>query len=185
VPQASGQSAFQLRVQLKRVDPVVWRRLLVPGRVHLGKLDLMIQAAMGWTNSHLHCFRFGELTYGTQFDDNPLDELDETAVSVTEVLAEQRRFVYEYDFGDSWEHDVVVEDRSGTRLGLKFAVCLEGQNACPPEDCGGPSGYRAMIQALDDPNDEEHESYLRWVGGPFDPTYFEVAEANAALQRVR
>ena len=74
---------------------------------------------------------------------------------------------------------------SGPRLGLKFAVCLEGQNACPPEDCGGPSGYRAMLQALDDPNDEEHESYLRWVGGPFDPTYFEVAEANAALQRVR
>jgi hypothetical protein len=176
---------FQLRVQLKGVDPVVWRRLLVPGRAHLGKLDLMIQAAMGWTNSHLHCFRFGELTYGTQFDDNPLDELDETAVTVAELLAEQRRFVYEYDFGDSWEHDVVVEDRTGTRLGLKFAVCLDGQNACPPEDCGGVSGYRSMLQALGDPDDDEHDSYLAWVGGPFDPAYFELAEANAALQRLR
>ena len=140
--QPPGQNVFQLRAQLKRVDPVVWRRLLVPGSVRLDKLHLMLQAAMGWTNSHLHCFRFGDRTYGTQFDDNPLDELDETEVSVLRVLNDQRRFVYEYDFGDSWEHDVVVEDRSNLRLGLKFAVCLDGQNACPPEDCGGVPGYR-------------------------------------------
>jgi len=163
----------------------VWRRLLVPGRAQLGKLDLMVQAAMGWTNSHLHCFRFGDLTYGTQFDDNPLDELDETAITVAEALADQRRFVYEYDFGDSWEHDVVVEDRSVARLGLRFAVCLDGQNACPPEDCGGVSGYRAMLEALADPDNEEHDSYAEWVGGPFNPAQFSLAEANAALQRVR
>lgn len=184
----ASQTTLQLRAQLRRVDPVVWRRLLVPGAVNLGKLDLMLQAAMGWTNSHLHCFRIGKLSYGPKyvddFDDDIIDR-DEKTLTVSEAFEGERRLVYEYDFGDSWEHDVVVEDRSGTRLGLKFAVCLEGQNACPPEDCGGPSGYRAMLQALDDPNDEEHESYLRWVGGPFDPTYFEVAEANAALQRVR
>jgi len=185
VPQASGQSGFQLRVQLKGVAPVVWRRLLVPGGVRLDKLHLMLQAAMGWTNSHLHCFRLGDLTYGTQFDDNPLDELDETAVNVFQVLKDQRRFVYEYDFGDSWEHDVVVEDRSSLHLGLKFAVCVDGQNACPPEDCGGVSGYRAMLQALDDPADEEHDSYLAWLGEPFDSAHFDLAEANAALQRVR
>jgi len=183
--QPPGQNVFQLRAQLKRVDPVVWRRLLVPGSVRLDKLHLMLQAAMGWTNSHLHCFRFGDLTYGTQFDDNPLDELDETEVSVLRVLNDQRRFVYEYDFGDSWEHDVVVEDRSNLRLGLKFAVCLDGQNACPPEDCGGVPGYRAMLQSLDDPADEERESYLAWLGSPFDPAHFNLAEANAALQRVR
>lgn len=176
---------FQLRAQLKRVDPVVWRRLLVPGSARLDKLHLMLQAAMGWTNSHLHCFRVGDLTYGTQFDDNPLDELDEGEVSVTQLLRDERRFLYEYDFGDSWEHDVVVEDRSNLRLGLKFAVCLDGQNACPPEDCGGVPGYRAMLQSLDDPADEEHESYLTWLGGAFDPTHFDLAEANAALQRVR
>ncbi len=180
-----GQSVFQLRAQLKRVDPVVWRRLLVPGSVRLDKLHLVLQAAMGWTNSHLHCFRVGDLAYGTQFDDNPLDELDECSVSVTQVLRDERRFIYEYDFGDSWEHDVVVEDRSSLRLGLRFAVCLDGQNACPPEDCGGVPGYRAMLRALDDPADEERESYLAWLGGPFDPAHFDLAEANAALQRVR
>ena len=71
------------------------------------------------------------------------------------------------------------------RLGLKFAVCLDGQNACPPEDRGGVSGYRAMLQALNDPAAEEHESYLAWLGGPFDPAHFDLAEANAALQGVR
>jgi hypothetical protein len=167
------------------VAPVVWRRLLVPGGVKLDKLHLMLQAAMGWTNSHLHCFRVGDLTYGTQFDDNPLDELDETAVSVLQVLQDQRRFVYEYDFGDSWEHDVVVEDHSRLQQSLKFAVCVDGQNACPPEDCGGVNGYRGMLQALEDPADEEHESYLGWLGGSFDPAHFDLGEANAALQRVR
>jgi hypothetical protein len=176
---------FQLRVQLQELSPVVWRRLLVPGSIRLDKLNLMLQAAMGWTNSHLHCFRIGELTYGMQFDDNPLDELDETALSVTQALKDQRRFVYEYDFGDSWEHDVVVEDRSSRRLGLKFAVCLDGQNACPPEDCGGVSGYREMLRSLADPADEEHDSYLAWLGDLFDPAHFDLAEANAALQRVR
>jgi hypothetical protein len=176
---------FQLRVQLQELSPVVWRRLLVPGSIRLDKLNLMLQAAMGWTNSHLHCFRIGELTYGMQFDDNPLDELDETALSVTQALKHQRRFVYEYDFGDSWEHDVVVEDRSSRRLGLKFAVCLDGQNACPPEDCGGVSGYREMLRSLADPADEEHDSYLAWLGDLFDPAHFDLAEANAALQRVR
>lgn len=86
MPQASGPSGFQLRVQLKGVAPVVWRRLLVPGGVGLDKLHLMFQAAMGWTNSHVHCFRVGDLTYGTQFDGNPLDELDETAVNVIQAL---------------------------------------------------------------------------------------------------
>ena len=106
-------------------------------------------------------------------------------MSVRQALADQRRFIYEYDFGDSWEHDVVVEARSAHRLGLRFGVCVDGANACPPEDCGGWPGYRSMLEALDDPTHEEHESYLAWLGGTFDPTSFELAEVNAALQRVR
>ena len=106
-------------------------------------------------------------------------------MSVLEALGAESRFVYEYDYGDGWDHDVRVEDLSRPRLGLKFAVRLDGQNACPPEDCGGPSGYRGMVDALRDPRHEEHDSYLAWFGGEFDPAFFELAEANAALQRVR
>ena len=182
----ASQSVLQLRVQLGRVDPVVWRRLLVPGTVHLGKLDLMVQAAMGWTNSHLHCFRIGKLSYGPVDDltDGVIDR-DEKTLTVSEAFEVERRVVYEYDFGDSWEHDVVVEDRLTSRLALKFAVCLDGQNACPPEDCGGARGYRSMLESLADASDDEHDSYLTWLGGPFDAAAFSLAEANAALQRVR
>jgi hypothetical protein len=188
VQRPASQTTLQLRAQLRRVDPVVWRRLLVPGAVHLGKLDLMLQAAMGWTNSHLHCFRIGKLSYGPKyvddFDDDIIDR-DEKTLTVSEAFEGERRLVYEYDFGDSWEHDVVVEDRLTSALALKFAVCLDGQNACPPEDCGGARGYQAMLESLADPSDDEHDSYLTWLGGPFDASAFSPAEANAALQRVR
>lgn len=182
-----GQAVLQLRAQLRRVDPVVWRRVLVPAQSRLGQLHQVLQAAMGWTDSHLHYFKFGELTYTAHYDDfdDELEALDEASVTVLEALGRHRRFFYEYDFGDSWEHDIVVEARSELAVGLKFAVCVDGQNACPPEDCGGPSGYKAMLEVLADPSDEEHEPYLAWVGGSFDPTHFDLAEANAALQRLR
>ncbi|HUS60668.1 MAG TPA: plasmid pRiA4b ORF-3 family protein [Acidimicrobiales bacterium] len=185
MPAKPSQAVIQLRISLQDVHPVVWRRLLVPGGVRLSKLHDMFQAAMGWTDSHLHSFRIGDELYGMQFDDYPEDEIDEKAVTVSEALRHHRQFVYEYDFGDSWEHDVVVEERTTTALGLKFAVCVDGQNACPPEDCGGSGGYARMLDALADPAHEEHDSYLKWADGPFDSTAFELAEANVALQRLR
>ncbi len=184
-PQPPGQSAFQLRIQLNDVDPVVWRRLIVPGSVRMAKLSEMLLAAMGWTNSHLHAFRVGDVHYGMNFDEYPEGEIDEKQVSVLQALRDERRFVYDYDFGDGWEHDVVIEDLSWTYFGLKFAVCIDGQNACPPEDVGGTWGYTEFLEAIADPNHEEHESYLEWVGGPFDPAGFDLASVNAALQKVR
>jgi len=183
-PQPLGQSVVQLRVQLREVVPTVWRRLLVPGSVRLAKLHDIFQAAMGWTDCHLHSFRIGDALYGTQVDDYD-DELDEKSVTVMQVLRGQRRFVYEYDFGDSWEHDVVVEAMTTTPIGLKYAVCVDGQNACPPEDCGGPPGYSLMLEALADPAHDEHADFLKWLGGPFDRERFDLATANAALQLVR
>lgn len=183
-----AKAVLQVRAQLRGVDPVVWRRLLVPGTAGLDKLDRMVQAAMGWTNSHLHCFRVGPRTYGPVLEelvDDDLVDADERELSVEEAFNEQRRLVYEYDFGDSWEHDIVLEDRLSAGVGLKFAVCTAGENACPPEDCGGPHGYRQMLKCLADPDDEERQSYLDWLDKPFDPSAFSLAEANAALQRLR
>ena len=185
MPKSSGQSVLQLRAQLREVEPIVWRRLLVPAGARLGKLHSVLQAAMGWSNCHLHCFKIGHLTYGTMSDGSPPDELDEDAVLVLTAIGHQRRFVYEYDFGDSWEHDIVVEDRLTTPLGLKFAVCLDGQNSCPPEDCGGPPGYEEILEALADPEHEAHDKFSSWLGGALDPARFDLATTNAALQRVR
>lgn len=180
------QPVFQLRIRLEGIDPPVWRRLLVPGGVRLAKLHDMFQAVMGWTNSHLHNFTVDGHLYGMHFDDYPEEELDETEYTVMVALrGSVRRFVYEYDFGDSWTHEVVVEDTTSSPYTLKFGVCLDGQGACPPEDVGGIGGYRAFLEALDDPLHEAHDRMLLWVGYHFDPAAFNVSAANAALQRVR
>ena len=135
--------------------------MLVPGAIRMAKLSEMLLAAMGWTNSHLHAFRVGDQRYGICFDDYPDEEIDEKGVTVLKALREERRFVYDYDFGDGWEHDVVIEELTRTSFGLKFAVCLAGQNACPPEDVGGPGGYSDFLDAVSDSKHEEHASYRR------------------------
>ena len=181
-------AALRLRIQLNEVDPAVWRRLLVPGSVKLAKLGLMLVAAMGWNNSHLHAFRVGDTSYGMRggddddFDD---DEIDEQSVTVLQALRERQTFTFDYDFGDGWEHDVVIEELIHSDTGLKFAVCLDGERACPPDDVGGPGGYVAFLEAIADPGHEEHDDFLEWVGGSFDPAAFDVANANAVLQKLR
>ncbi len=140
---------------------------------------------MGWTNSHLHSFTINDERYGMKSDDYLEGEIDETDVTVIAALKDTDTFSYEYDFGDSWEHTVTVEAKMSSALGLKFAVCLDGENACPPEDCGGAYGFEHMLEALNDPSHEEHSDFVKWLGGSFDPTEFSIASTNAALQRLR
>jgi len=183
--QTPGQSVFRLRIQLNDMEPAIWRRLLVPGAVRMANLADILLAAMGWSNSHLHAFTVGDRRYGMNVDEYPDGELDERKVTVLQALRDERRFTFDYDFGDSWEHDVVIEDLTFSDVGLKHAVCLDGANACPPDDVGGTWGYREFLVAVADPTHEEHESYLEWVGGSFDPTKFDLGEVNAVLQEVR
>ena len=178
-------NVFALRIALLDHRPEIWRRLLVPGSVRLDKLHLIFQEAMGWTNSHLHQFRIGHALYGTHFDEWPDEELHEVEFKLTDVAQRNDRFSYDYDFGDSWEHEVLVERADTTHPALKFAVCLDGANACPPEDCGGTGGYTDLLEALADPGRPEHEQYRQWAGRDFNPTAFDLAATNAALQRLR
>jgi hypothetical protein len=145
----------------------------------------MLLAAMGWTNSHLHAFLVGEKRFGMNLDEFPEGEIDEKGVTVLQALRNERRFVFEYDFGDGWEHEVVIEEMTWSYYGLKLAVCIDGQNACPPEDVGGVPGYAYFLDAIADRGHDEHDSYLEWVGGSFDPTEFDLGAANAACQKVR
>ena len=174
-----------MRIQLNDVDPVVWRRLLVPGAVRMAKLANILLAAMGWSNSHLHAFTVGEKRYGMNYDDYPEGEIDEKSVTVLQALRDERRFTFDYDFGDSWEHEVVIEELTWSSLGLKYGVCLDGANACPPDDVGGTWGYGEFLSAITDPSHEQHESYLEWIGEPFDPTRFDLGDVNAVLQKIR
>ena len=176
---------MQLRIALAEIEPEVWRRILVPGSVRLDKLHRMFQAAMGWDDCHLHCFKIGGARFGMQFDEFPEGELNEKDFTVVRAISEATRFSYEYDFGDSWDHEVVVERAWRMPIGLKFGVCLEGGNACPLEDCGGSGGYEMLLEVLADPTHEDYDHMASWAGGALDPAEFDLGLANARLQAVR
>ena len=142
MPTPPTQLTLQLLVELDEVTPTVWRRILVPTGIRMGRrLHDMIQAAMGWTNSHLHAYTVGNTRIGMCFDEHPEGEIDEQTVTVLQALLADRRLRYEYDFGDGWGHTVTIEAGYRTPHALKFAICLSGENACPPEDSGGPGGF--------------------------------------------
>lgn len=180
-----SKTAVQLRLSLMEYTPTIWRRLLVPGEIKLSKLHSIFQAAMGWEDYHLHVFEIGECRYGVPHQEYDNDDIDEESVVLADLVAGRMRFVYEYDFGDCWRHEVVVESIEPVPLILKFAVCVDGQRACPPEDCGGTGGYGDFLDAITDPDHEEHDDYVGWIGRYFDPEAFDLAIVNAALQRVR
>jgi hypothetical protein len=188
----------QVRVELAKVTPTVWRRLLVPGDVMLAKLHRIVQASMGWSDSHLYAFRVGGTVYG-DLDDDSDDDFDDPddgegdgatlsvleALEALEALDERDELLYEYDFGDGWQHTIAAEEIRPQLNALKFAVCLGGERACPPEGVGGPEGYRAFLVAIGDPGHQDHRALTEWVGGSFDPARFDVAAANVALQLIR
>jgi hypothetical protein len=179
------KTVFQLRISLMDVTPTIWRRLLVPGEIKLSRLHSIFQAAMGWEDYHLHYFEIEGQRYGVPDPEWENDDIDEEAVTFSDLVASRTRFFYEYDFGDSWRHEVVVESKDPLPLILKFATCIDGQRACPPEDCGGTHGYRDLLEAVDDPDHEEHADHVDWAGRAFDPEFFDLAIVNSALQRVR
>jgi hypothetical protein len=156
---APGDQIAQLKVTLLDIDPPVWRRVLVPATIRLDRLDRVVQAAMGWTNSHLHMFIHPSGHYGVPDLDFPLQ--DERRATLRDLAAQEgETFRYEYDLGDSWEHELMLEQLSTAEPGGRYPVCLDGARACPPEDCGGVHGYADLVDSLADPTHPEHEHLL-------------------------
>jgi hypothetical protein len=158
-----GDQIAQIRITLLDVDPPVWRRVLVPATIRLNRLDRVIQAAMGWTNSHLHMFIHPSGHYGVPDLDFPLH--DERRTTLRDLAAQQgETFRYEYDLGDGWEHEIVLEQLLTAEPGGRYPTCLDGARACPPEDSGGVHGYADLIESLADPLHPEHQHLLEWLG---------------------
>jgi len=177
---------WQLKIELLDVAPTIWRRLVVPSAIKLPKLHQVFQTALGWTNSHLHEFVINGVRYSDpnpDFDDES-GQVDELDVLLDDALGiDARCFDYIYDFGDDWHHVIVVEDQ---HLEASASIrCLAGENACPPEDVGGPMRYAEFLAAIADPSHLEHETYLEWSGGQFDAARFDLEAANRALDRVK
>ncbi|MDG4766965.1 plasmid pRiA4b ORF-3 family protein [Solwaraspora sp. WMMD406] len=174
---------FRLKVTLTDVTPSVWRRLLVPGGYTLDRVHRVIQHAMGWHDCHLHSFEIDGAQYGVPDPDGELLLRDELDVRLDVVAGKGARLRYTYDFGDWWEHDVVVEDVSLAEPDVRYPLCLDGAGGCPPEDVGGAYGYAEFLAAVADPAHPRHADMIAWAGPRFDPHTFDPARVTTLLRR--
>ena len=185
----SQDKIYQIKVGLLETNPIVWRRFLVPSSVTLHRLHLILQCVMGWGNYHLYRFQHGKNEYGEPDPENELYELSFINSSRTKlgdiVTAERSLFLYEYDFGDRWEHHLLVERISEREDNKRYPLCLDGENACPPEDCGGPYGYAETLKIIQNPAHEEYNSTKTWLGEGFNPEKFDIALVNRRLLSIR
>jgi hypothetical protein len=178
---------YQFKVVLKDSNPPIWRRVQVPDCT-LGELHQVLQAVMGWEYYHLHQFIIRGDYYGTLGPEERLwdEEMhDEEGTSISQVVKGRRkvRFTYEYDFGDSWQHEIVLEKTLEPEGQFNYPRCIDGERACPPEDCGGVWGYAELLEAIRDPKHVSHEEMLEWIGGRFDPEKFDLNAVNRDLGR--
>jgi hypothetical protein len=182
----SPDSFYTLRIELRHIEPLIWRRVHVPVDIPLPRLHDVLQVVMGWTDSHLHSFRIADRGYTNSDDFADMDMLAERSHNIGALIGETiRQFEYEYDFGDGWEHRIAVEAIGKAAGDPPHPLCVAGERACPPEDVGGPPGYEEFRKAIANPRHKEHGSMLRWVGGAFDPEGFDVNCVNRELRRRR
>lgn len=176
-----------LRITLDDVEPQVMRRFIVPANIRLDRLHLLIQAIMGWTNSHLYEIRVGDVGWGEPDPDGLYEgPLDAKTARLDGVLGDAGRktFSYIYDFGDNWSHTVKLEKTMPPVASAANVALIEAVGRCPPEDCGGAPGYENLREILADPEHEEHEETIAWCGGPFDPSHADQPALQAALDRL-
>lgn len=189
VEPTGGTPLYQLKITLKYSQPKIWRRIVVPSDLKLNRLHDVIQRVMPWTNSHLHQFIVGRVYYGRpdpEFADMGSETLNENRYTIADIApGAKKKFIYEYDFGDGWEHEIVVEKVLPPDANFKKVVCLAGENACPPDDCGGIGGYYNMLEIIADPKHPDHEHWKEWLGGEWDMKQFDLLIANVGLKRFK
>ncbi|MCX6325067.1 MAG: plasmid pRiA4b ORF-3 family protein [Bacteroidia bacterium] len=181
---------YQIQIALTRFKPKIWRRLLIPSNLLLSDFHMIIQVSMGWGNSHLHQFIKDQTFYTERIpgDDTwgEMNNVDYKKIKISDVLKkEKEKIIYEYDFGDGWVHDVLLEKILPGNEKMIFLICLEGKMACPPEDCGGVWGYSDMLEILKQPKHEEYDNIIEWLGEEFDPEHFDKEAVNIILKRLK
>lgn len=177
------KQVYQFKVSLKGIEPVIWRQIVVPASYSFWNLHVAIQDSMGWSDCHLHMFRIANPETGVideigipdddSFEDDPVCHPGWELPIADYFMEPGDRADYEYDFGDSWNHEVFLEGIILREPKTKYPKCTGGKRACPPEDCGGIGGYEMLLKILRDPSHEEHESMMEWVGGRYDSKAFE------------
>lgn len=182
--QTSAPALYEFRVSLKYLDPAVWRTFVVPNDLTFDQFHQVLQIVMGWTNSHLHSFRWRDIEIGVPDPEWNHPLLDGSVVRIADLgLRKRSKLVYAYDFGDDWIHDLVIERVLPYQKDF-VPVCLTGARACPPEDCGGPHAYPGFIKAATDASHPDHEFTQDWVGTTWNPEVFNPEAINVGLAKL-
>ena len=176
---------YQFKITLLNITPPIWRRIQVPETYTFWDLHVAIQDAMGWEDYHLHEFEMhhpltGEkVKIGIPYEGDERELIPEYVAKIAEWFSMKNRVAkYIYDFGDHWEHEIKLEKILARDKNIEYPICIAGERACPPEDCGGVWGYKEFLEAIKNPEHEEHETMLEWIGGEFDPEHFDPKEVR-------
>ena len=185
---STQKKIYQLRIILRYSWPRIWRVVQVPSTETFQYLNLVIIRAMGWHGSHYHSFRaqnpetkeiediVGENEWMTE---NVPKRRKENFAKLKDYLQKEGDFIdYTYDMGDSWDHDIILVNILPPQQGITYPVCIDGERACPPENCGGISGFEHFLEAIADPENDEHNDLIEWVGGYYDPDDFDHRQVN-------
>jgi len=183
VKRIKSDNVFQLKITLNHIKPPIWRRVLVDSDIKLPDLHKIIQTVMGWTNSHLHQFIIGNQYYSLPSDESFYKVVDYRRIKLDSLFnTPKSKFIYEYDFGDGWEHSIVIEKILPRKKNTYYPICIDGKRSCPPEDCGGTFGYENLITIINNPEHEEYDEMMEWLGDYFDPKEFNIDEVNEFLR---
>jgi len=179
----SANTVARLKITLDAVKPTVLRRIEVPFDIRLDRLHLTIQAALGWTNSHLYEIRAGDVGWSTSRSRLAEDFLDARKARLDKVIedVDTKTLRYIYDFGDGWKHTIKIEQLIHPELGELYPRLIAATGRCPPEDCGGPWGYAEFLDAIRDPAHERHAELKEWIGCDFDPDNVDSEELAARV----
>ena len=181
---ASKDAIATLRIEIKYIEPLIWRRVAVRTSMSLKALHTVIQATMGWLDCHLWEFTIGDSRYGMPDPDRPNVKNGATTRLATVLASGTTEFLYVYDFGDNWEHRIVVETISIADANASYPQFLGGERRCPPEDCGGPPGYFEFIENIANKGSKKGTEALQWYGGPYNPDDIDEKQIEIALRRI-
>jgi hypothetical protein len=174
---------YQLKIYLQDTKPSVWRRVLVKENTTMEQLHRIIQISMGWEDCHLYQFIIKGDVFGSAEIDYP-GRKDNNAKLSSFKFNEKNKIIYEYDFGDNWQHIITVEKILAENNKLNYPSCIGGKLACPPEDCGGIYGYYDLLKALENKDHPEHEEMLEWIGEGFEPKNFDKDSVSEELRNI-
>ena len=179
---------YQFKITLKDIKPLIWRRIQVPKTYTFWDFHVAIQDSMGWHDSHLHEFEIVNPLNGKKTIIGIPNEDEDFAnyktlpgwkQKIADYFSKENKSAnYIYDFGDNWEHKIILEKILPKENNVTYPLCVKGERACPPEDCGGLYGYEDFLKIIGDPNDEQHEEMLDWIGGEFNPEHFDSNEVT-------